>query len=86
MNREKILLAIGYTEPSEFGEFCKALGDDMPQGSHEWRDLFIELTNCEREGLVTVERSGGKIEQMQLTESGSAFVKDKADARRPMFQ
>lgn len=83
--KEEILLAIGFTEASTFGEFCGALGDKKPSNKGEWRVLFQNLSTYQAEGLVEVIREGGDIATLQLTERGANMLKDIADARRPMF-
>lgn len=71
-----ILRAISSTEPVMFGEFCGALGSDKPDNREDWRTLFLQLERLEAEGLVDVERMGGKIETLILTDAGSDKVRE----------
>ena len=72
--KAKLLSAIGSTEPSTFNEICQGLGDYCPADKQEWREFFHELRSAEKEGLVTVERTGDTIDSVMLTESGVAYL------------
>ncbi len=65
-----VLAAIGSTEESDFGEFCRGLGSDCPQKGDkaEWSDLFQQLNRLEQTGFVTISRAGRNIDAMILTE------------------
>lgn len=75
MERQIILKAIGYTEPSTFNEFCSALGTEMPSHKEDWRSLFQTLESLEKDGFVEVERTNGKIDSLQLTEDGANIIR-----------
>lgn len=87
MTTDTILGAIGFTEPSSFGEFCGALGADCPEkGDRDaWRELFSTLNGLAAEGLVEIERDGRNIESIVLTEAGANYIRGKKDAARPLF-
>ncbi len=87
MTTDDILAAVSSTECVDFGEFCGGPGADRPEAGDRagWRDVFTLLGDCEREGLVEVERVGGKIETLILTPAGAAKVRAKLDARRGLF-
>ncbi len=87
MTSDDILAAIGSTETSDFNDFCSGLGADRPDAGDRagWREVFTLLGDCEREGLVEVERVGGKVETLILTEAGAAKVRAKLDAKRGLF-
>lgn len=71
-----LLSSIGSTEPSTFGEICQALGDDKPSDRGEWREFFGLVDAAEKEGLIEVDKSDGKIESIILTEAGVAKLKE----------
>jgi hypothetical protein len=87
MTTDTILAAIGSTECSSFNDFCSGLGADRPEAGDRsgWREVFSLLGECEREGLVEVERVEGKIETLVLTEAGAAQVCAKLDAKRGLL-
>jgi len=74
---ERILEAISSTEASTFSEFCSAYSDTPERGDKEgWRELFKELNKLEGMYMVTVVRDDNRIEFMQLTEGGVAYLKE----------
>lgn len=87
MNTDDILAAIGSTEVSDFNDFCSGLGADRPEAGDRsgWREVFTLLGECERDGLVEVERVEGKIDTLILTEAGAARVRARLDAKRGLF-
>jgi len=87
MDIDTLLSAIGSTEETTFNELCQALGDDCPERGNtpEWRDLFRTVSCAEKEGLVRVDRVGGKIGTLILTEAGAARVREKLDRRRGLL-
>jgi len=87
MTDEKILAAIGSTEPSTFVEFCKSLGSDCPEkgDTSEWPELFANLEYLEHQKLVTIERDQRRIESLQLTDAGADRVRAELDKTRGLF-
>lgn len=87
MTIETILSAIGSTEPSNFFEFLKGLGADCPEkGDRDgYRELFNQLKELERNGLVDIERRDGQIEWLQLTEAGANSIRAYMDSKRPLL-
>lgn len=87
----EILAAIPSTEPATFGEFLSTLPDCPEKGDRAgWRDLFSQLRTLENAGLVEVERTGGSIESLLLTEDGAARVRSatgyvRTRARTPNY-
>ena len=81
MNLLTILKAIGHTEASSFREFCNELGDACPErgDTSEWGALFRMLRSAESDGLITVNRFGSNIDNLQLTEAGAAHVRANPD-------
>ena len=73
------------TEPFTFNELCQALGDDCPHDKGAWRALFVRLEGFETEGYVEVSRVAGKIDGVQLTESGAALIRDRNDSKRGLL-
>lgn len=74
-----LLKAIGSTEPSDFNEICRALGDDCPRPSdseYTWRDFFAALNTAQDQGLIEVDWAGNRINTVILTEAGVAKVKE----------
>jgi hypothetical protein len=84
---DAILSAIGSTEPSTFGEFCNALGDDCPASGDKngWRAVLSFISLGERSGFITVDRVGGKIDSLLLTRQGADRVRSKLDAKRGLL-
>lgn len=87
MTTDDILAAISSTSISDFGEFCSGLGADRPEAGDRagWREVFTLLGDCERDGLVEVERVDGKIETLILTPAGAGKVRAKSDSKRGLF-
>lgn len=87
MNEEDLnfLSLIPSTEPFTFNELCQALGDDCPHDKGEWRALFMRLENFESDGYIEVSRVAGKIDGVQLTESGAALIRDRNDKKRGLL-
>jgi hypothetical protein len=85
MKMNRLLKAISSTEPSTFNEFCNALETDMPSEKSQWRELFIALEELEKQGLVEVDRTNGKIDTLMLTEAGADRIRAEMDAERPLF-
>lgn len=87
MTTDDILAAIPGTASADFGEFCGGLGADRPEAGDRagWREVFTLLGECERNGLVEVERVDGKIESLILTAAGAAQARAKLDAKRGLF-
>lgn len=73
------------TEPFTFNELCQALGDDCPHDKTEWRALFQRLERFEQDGYIEVSRVAGKIDGVQLTESGAALIRDRNDSKRGLL-
>jgi hypothetical protein len=76
--RALILAAIPATEPASFGEFLRALGDEAPERGDKagFRDLFIDLERLEMQGLIEIDRTEDGINELILTESGAAQVRE----------
>jgi hypothetical protein len=73
---KEILRAVSSTEPCTFSEFLHGLPDVPERGDKEaWAELFDKLEMFENLGLVEIERNGGRIESLVLTEAGTAKVK-----------
>lgn len=87
MNEEDLnfIALIPSTEPATFNELCQALGDDRPRERTEWRLLFLRLERFEAEGYLEVSRVAGKIDGVQLTESGAALIRDRNDKKRGLL-
>lgn len=79
------LALIPSTEPFSFNELCTALADDCPHDKNEWRALFVRLEGFESAGYVEVSRVAGKIDGVQLTESGAALIRDLNDKKRGLL-
>lgn len=77
----KILISIGSSEPSDFNEFCRELGDDKPDNKTDWAILFKTLEFLEASGLVEVERSGTQIDTLVLTDLGAERAREVLRAR-----
>lgn len=74
-NLEKaILLNVGATEISTFGEVLRGIGDDAPgNGPTTWAEFFRAIKRLESAGYLVVDRnSKDRIDSFILTESGSA--------------
>lgn len=87
MDVDTVLAACSSSEPSTFSELCAGLGDSCPDKGDKsaWRDLFQTLDNCERDGLVDIDRVGGKLESVILTDAGADRVREKLDRRRGLL-
>lgn len=87
MTLDDVLAAIPGTAGADFGEFCSGLGAGRPEAGDRdgWREVFTLLGECERNGLVKVERVEGKIETLILTPAGAAQVRAKLDSKRGLF-
>jgi hypothetical protein len=70
---DSILGSAGSTEPSDFGELLRGMGDEAPErGDREgWRSFFDSLGMLENLGLVDVDRIGGKVNSVMLTPKGA---------------
>lgn len=79
------LALVPSTEPFTFNELCQALGDDCPHDKTEWRALFVRLEGFEADGYIEVSRIAGKIDGVQLTESGAALIRDRNDQKRGLL-
>lgn len=87
MDEDKILAAIGFTEPSSFNEFCRSYDDCPAKGDTAgWREVFATLEYLEHQGLIKIDRAGKKIDTMILTEEGASRIRAKLDAKRGLFQ
>lgn len=84
-NDLEFLALLPSTEPFTFTELCAALGDDRPREKSEWRALFVRLEGFESDGYVEVSRVAGKIDGVQLTESGAALIRDRNDRKRGLL-
>lgn len=87
MDKDRLLDCVGSTEPSTFSEFLRALEDDCPEKGDKpaWAKLFSLIEECERDGLLVVERVKGKVDSLQLTPEGADAVRDRLDAKRGLF-
>ena len=74
-----VLNAVSSTEVSTFNEFCRALGGSCPERGEqdEWAELFDCVKAAESLDLIEVERVGGKIDTLILTEAGAAKVRSR---------
>ena len=81
----KFLELIGSTEETSFNELISMLGDDKPQERSEWRTLFLRIERYEADGYLEVSRAQGRIDGMQLTESGAALIRDRLDKKRGLL-
>lgn len=84
-NDIEFLSLIGSTEETTFNELCSALGDDCPDNKYAWRDLFAHIRDLERQSYIEVTRTQGKIDGIQLTESGASLIRDRLDAKRGLL-
>ena len=84
-NDLQFLSLIGSTEETTFNELCTGLGDDCPDDTAGWRALFQRIREFERQGYVEVARTQGKIDSLQLTESGAGLIRDRLDAKRGLL-
>ena len=85
LNEEIILSAIGSQEPSTFSEFCSALDDNCPEEKSEWAKLFRALEELQRHGFVEIEKTGGKVDTLILTEAGANRIREKLDSKRGLL-
>jgi hypothetical protein len=83
---DTVLASIGSQEPSSFGEFVGALGDDRPSEKSEWRELFNILRQLEQHGFVEISRAGNLIDSLILTEAGANRIREKLDAGRGLLR
>lgn len=79
------LMLIPSTEPANFSELCSALAGDVPTNKDEWRELFFKIKLLEADGYVEVERTGGKLEGIQLTAAGAVLIRDRLDKTRGLL-
>jgi hypothetical protein len=86
--REAILLTVANTEDTTFNELLRGIvenGGDVPSNKGEWAQLFRLLEEMEREKLIEVHRTKGKMDGIIMLEAGSAAAKDlrerKADEK-----
>lgn len=70
-----ILKSVGSTEETTFNEFCQALQTDKPSEKSQWRELFQAIDQMEKEELIEVERTNGKIDTLILTPSGAMLAR-----------
>jgi DNA-binding transcriptional ArsR family regulator len=87
MSEDTVLAAIGSTEETTFGEFCRALGGDCPDtGDRDgWREVMGHIRTLERHGFIEVARTQGRIDAMVLTEAGANRIREKLDGRRGLL-
>lgn len=89
---DTVLAAIPSAAPGDFNDLCRGLGADRPGERSEWAALFRLLDDCERDGLVEIERIENpetkrmQIDSLQLTDAGADRVRAKLDQRRGLFQ
>jgi hypothetical protein len=89
-----LMKCIGSTEPSTFNEFCRALQErdllppksDQEEWKTVWARIHSKLEHLERQGLIDVDRVGGKIDSLQLTEAGADMIREEMDKERGLFQ
>ena len=79
------LALIGSTEETTFNELCSALGGDCPDNKDEWRQLFAQIRDLERQSYVEVTRTAGKIDGLMLTDSGAALIRDRLDKKKGLL-
>lgn len=79
----RILTAISATEPCSFNEVLRGLGDDAPEkgAKQDWYILFKTLESFEESGLVEIERSGDRIDSLQLTSLGAERAREALQER-----
>ncbi len=87
LDEQRMLLAIGSTEPSTFSEICKALEEDCPTKGDRaaWSRFFRILTDLEAQGNVEIDRIKGNIDQAQLTPQGADRIRGELDSRRGLL-
>lgn len=86
VEENRILSAIGSTEPSTFAEFCRAYADCPERGDTAgWRELFGAMEWLEHQKLVVIERTNNRIGSLQLTDAGADRVRGQMDAARGLL-
>lgn len=82
-----ILAAVGYTEPSDFNEFCRALGEKCPTKGDvpAWREIWATVAKIEEAGWMRVKRNGRMTESLQLTKDGADHIRAVLDKQRGLL-
>jgi hypothetical protein len=88
MDKEKLLGLIWSSEPIDFSSLCEALRDAgmYPESKPEWGKVFRALDDLASDGLIEIEKLGGKFSAAQLTHAGADRVRGALDAQRPLLR
>lgn len=86
----QILSCISYTEPTGFGELCGNLRqlDLCPEKGDKigWSEIFNDLNYLNQQGYLSVEKIGGKIEELQITDKAADLIKGLKDQDRGLLR
>lgn len=82
-----VLAATGYTEPSDFNEFCRGLADYCPARGDiaGWRELWATVSALEKERWIIVQRDGRLTTSLQLTKAGADYIRAVLDKQRGLL-
>lgn len=84
-----ILGAIGFTEETNFDDFCRALGKDCPKAGEkaEWAKLFKTIRSlAERRLLGAKWDQDNRFVAAQLTTAGRDRYREHLDKQRPLLR